>query len=57
MRDQVHQLLVILISDEHGASMAEYALLLAVIAVGTMSAMIALKDQILTLFSQDLVSD
>jgi len=57
MRDQLHHFLVSLISDEQGASMAEYALLLALIAAGTMGAMIALKDQILTLFSQDLVTD
>ena len=57
MRDQIYDRLLSLLSDEQGASMAEYALLLAVIAVGTMGAMIAMKDQILALFQQDLVSD
>ncbi|NQY91591.1 MAG: Flp family type IVb pilin [Deltaproteobacteria bacterium] len=37
--------------DEQGASMTEYALLLAMIALGTVGAVTAFSDQILTLFS------
>jgi Flp pilus assembly pilin Flp len=39
-----------LIHDEHGASMAEYAMLLALIAVATIAAVSALRDQIVAVF-------
>ena len=38
-------------NDEHGASMAEYALLMALIAVATIGAITALRDQIITIFN------
>jgi pilus assembly protein Flp/PilA len=37
--------------DEQGASMAEYALLMALIAVATIGAITALRDQIITIFN------
>ena len=38
-------------ADEQGASMAEYALLMALIAVATIGAITALRDQIITIFN------
>ncbi len=38
------------INDEQGASMAEYAMLLALIAVATIGAVTALRTQIQTVF-------
>ena len=38
------------IRDEQGASMAEYAMLLALIAVATIAAVTALRDQIIAVF-------
>ena len=38
-------------NDEQGASMAEYALLMALIAVATIGAITALRDQIITIFN------
>ena len=38
-------------ADEQGASMAEYALLMALIAVATIGAIVALRDQIITIFN------
>lgn len=37
--------------DEQGASMAEYAMLLALIAVATIGAVTALRDQIIAVFN------
>ncbi|RMD84855.1 MAG: Flp family type IVb pilin [Candidatus Dadabacteria bacterium] len=37
--------------DETGASMAEYAMLLALIAVATIGAVTALRDQIIAVFN------
>ncbi len=37
--------------DEMGASMAEYAMLLALIAVATIGAVTALRDQIVAVFN------
>ena len=37
--------------DEQGASMAEYAMLLALIAVATIGAVTALRDQIVAVFN------
>jgi Flp pilus assembly pilin Flp len=39
------------VSDEQGASMAEYAMLLALIAVATIGAVSALRDQIVAVFN------
>ena len=39
-----------LLNDEQGASMAEYAMLLALIAVATIAAVTALRDQIIAVF-------
>jgi Flp pilus assembly pilin Flp len=39
-----------LLNDEQGASMAEYAMLLALIAVATIGAVTALRDQIISVF-------
>ncbi len=44
-------LLKALWNDEQGASMAEYALLMALIAVATIGAITALRDQIITIFN------
>jgi len=41
----------VLLSDEQGASMAEYAMLLALIAVATIGAVTALRDQIIGVFN------
>ncbi len=38
-------------NDETGASMAEYAMLLALIAVATIGAVTALRDQIIGVFN------
>ena len=38
-------------NDEQGASMAEYAMLLALIAVATIGAVTALRDQIIAVFN------
>ena len=38
-------------TDETGASMAEYAMLLALIAVATIGAVQALRDQIVSVFT------
>ena len=38
--------------DEAGASMAEYAILLALIAVATIGAVTALRDQIIAVFNR-----
>ncbi len=38
------------INDEQGASMAEYAMLLALIAVATIGAVTALRNQIVAVF-------
>ncbi len=38
--------------DEQGASMAEYAMLLALIAVATIAAVQALRDQIVNVFNK-----
>ena len=38
-------------TDETGASMAEYAMLLALIAVATIGAVQALRDQIVAVFT------
>ena len=43
----VHEFLM----DEKGASMAEYAMLLALIAVATIGAVTALRDQIIGVFN------
>ncbi len=40
-----------LLNDEQGASMAEYAMLLALIAVATIGAVTALRDQIIAVFN------
>ena len=40
-----------LIQDETGASMAEYAMLLALIAVATIGAVQALRNQIVAVFN------
>ena len=40
-----------LLQDEQGASMAEYAMLLALIAVATIAAVQALRDQIVSVFN------
>jgi len=40
-----------LCNDEMGASMAEYAMLLALIAVATIGAVTALRDQIIGVFN------
>jgi len=40
-----------LINDDQGASMAEYAMLLALIAVATIGAVTALRDQIIGVFN------
>jgi len=40
------------LSDEKGASMAEYALLLALIAVGTIGAVTVLRNQIIGVFDR-----
>ena len=40
-----------LMLDETGASMAEYAMLLALIAVATIGAVQALRNQIVTVFN------
>ncbi len=40
-----------LCKDEVGASMAEYAMLLALIAVATIGAVTALRDQIVAVFN------
>jgi len=39
------------LKDEQGASMAEYAMLLALIAVATIAAVQALRDQIISVFN------
>ena len=39
------------VKDEQGASMAEYAMLLALIAVATIAAVQALRDQIVAVFN------
>ena len=39
------------INDEQGASMAEYAMLLALIAVATIGAVAALRTQIVSIFT------
>jgi pilus assembly protein Flp/PilA len=39
-------------SDEQGAAMAEYAMLLALIAVATIAAVQALRDSIITVFNK-----
>jgi Flp pilus assembly pilin Flp len=39
------------VCDEQGASMAEYAMLLALIAVATIGAVTALRDQIVAVFN------
>ncbi len=41
----------ILWNDEQGASMAEYSLLLALIAVATIGAVVTLRDQIAAVFT------
>ena len=38
-------------NDEQGAAMAEYAMLLALIAVATIGAVTALRDQIIAVFN------
>lgn len=40
-----------LLVDEQGASMAEYAMLLALIAVATIGAVTALRNQIVAIFN------
>jgi pilus assembly protein Flp/PilA len=40
-----------LLKDDQGASMAEYAMLLALIAVATIAAVQALRDQIVAVFN------
>ena len=40
-----------LLNDDQGASMAEYAMLLALIAVATIAAVQALRDQIVAVFN------
>ena len=40
-----------LLKDEQGASMAEYAMLLALIAVATIAAVQGLRDQIVAVFN------
>ena len=40
-----------LVKDETGASMAEYAMLLALIAVATIGAVQALRNQIISVFN------
>jgi len=53
VRDQEKQMKLIkaLWNDEQGASMAEYALLMALIAVATIGAITALRNQIITIFN------
>ena len=41
-----------LLKDETGASMAEYAMLLALIAVATIGAVQALRNQIISVFNK-----
>lgn len=41
-----------LYKDETGATMAEYAMLLALIAVATIAAVTALRDQIIAVFNR-----
>jgi pilus assembly protein Flp/PilA len=41
-----------LLNDEQGASMAEYAMLLALIAVATITAVQALRTQIVAVFNR-----
>ena len=41
-----------LYADETGATMAEYAMLLALIAVATIAAVTALRDQIIAVFNR-----
>ena len=45
------ELIKALWKDEQGASMAEYALLMALIAVATIGAITALRDQIISIFN------
>ena len=45
------ELIKTLWNDEKGASMAEYAMLLALIAVATIGAVTALRDQIIGVFN------
>ena len=42
--------------DESAVSTPEYALLLAFIALGTVGAVISLKDQIITLFTTNMLA-
>ena len=41
-----------LVKDEQGASMAEYAMLLALIAVATIAAIQGLRNQIIAVFNK-----
>ena len=41
-----------LVSDEQGAAMAEYAMLLALIAVATIGAVQALRNSIISVFNK-----
>ncbi len=54
-KHSISNLLIALWKDQRGASMAEYALLMAFIAVGTIGAVSALETQIVALFSKPLV--
>ena len=45
------KLIQTLVSEEAGASMAEYAVLLAIIAVGVVSAIGLFRDQIVSIFN------
>ena len=45
------EMFVTLLKDEQGASMAEYAMLLALIAVATIGAVQALRNQIIAVFN------
>ena len=53
-RESYHQMKIAyeLIQDESGASMAEYAMLLALIAVATIGAVQALRTQIVAVFNK-----
>ena len=46
-----------LCASDKGASTPEYALLLAFIALGTIGAVVSLKDQIITLFTTEMITE
>lgn len=54
-KHSISNILVALWKDQRGVSMAEYALLMAFIAVGTIGAVSAFEIEILALFSKPLI--